>query len=201
MKETRTYIPDEELLNDLRRVAAICPNPTMQEYDKHGRYGDLKIRLRFGSYRKALRLAGILSEPPVEQLNCIAGWSEEDCLDYLRKVRWPEGVRCPRCDESIAVKRLANQVHANKALYTYGCNDCDYNFTDFTGSFLHKRSVRMRDWLRMIFLSTHQKYGMELGEQAKMLGIDKGVYTARVQIISSSRLAGELGKKLMEELG
>lgn len=195
------FIPDEELLNDLRRVAAICPKPTIMEYIKHGKYANRTLRARFGGYKKALSAAGILNELPVEQLKLIASWSEEYCLEFLRKVRWPEGVRCPRCDESIAVKRLANQVHSNKELYTYGCSDCAYNFTDFTGSFLHKRSVRMRDWLLVIFLFNYQDYGINKLEQAGILGIHKVVYRERVKIISSSRLARELGKKLMEELG
>lgn len=193
------YIPDEELLNDLRRVAAICPKPTIQEYNKHGQYGDLTLRLRFGGFKKALKAAGLISEPPVAQLNRISGWSEEYCLDYLRKVRWPDGVRCPRCDESLAVRRLVNQVHSNKALHTYGCDDCAYNFTDFTGSFLHQSSTRMREWLHMIFIC-YQGEDLSISEQAGLLGMDKGIYAAKVKIITSSRLAGELGKRLMEEL-
>src|SRR5204863_219280 len=46
--------------------------------------------------------------------------SEEACRDYLFRVRWPEGFRCPRCGESRAW-RLRSAL--------WQCANCAYDFS------------------------------------------------------------------------
>jgi hypothetical protein len=50
---------DEDLLDDIRRLAAeIGHPPTLQEYRERGEYGATTLFERFGSYRDALQEAG-----------------------------------------------------------------------------------------------------------------------------------------------
>jgi hypothetical protein len=53
-------VPSEELLSDLKRVAAEVERPTVtfREYQSRGRYAPHTVMLRFGSWNQALRLAG-----------------------------------------------------------------------------------------------------------------------------------------------
>src|SRR3989304_2926651 len=53
--------PDEELLADLKRVAEILVSRrvTIDLYEKHGRFHPSTLQRRFGSWFKALELAGL----------------------------------------------------------------------------------------------------------------------------------------------
>ena len=56
-------IPDEELLNDLHRVADIVgSSPSQPEYSRHGNYSKSTIQRRFGSWNEALIEAGLAIE-------------------------------------------------------------------------------------------------------------------------------------------
>jgi hypothetical protein len=57
-------IPDQELLDDLKRVAAKLGTSTVasRQYSEHGRFSDSSFKRRFGSWRNALERAGLVSE-------------------------------------------------------------------------------------------------------------------------------------------
>ena len=61
MNEYHRDISDEELLDDLRRVAKLLNkgNLSMPEYQKNGKYHPSTIAHRFGSWRNSLKMAGL----------------------------------------------------------------------------------------------------------------------------------------------
>jgi hypothetical protein len=70
---------------------------------------------------------------------------EESCRVFLESVRWPEGVRCPRCLQVVA-------ICSGKALYRCkGCGDHRFraitNFPPFA-----KGHVKLREWLELLFI-------------------------------------------------
>jgi len=90
-------IPDEALLEDLRRVARLVGKPTLtlSEYAKHGRYCDVTVRNRFGSWKDALLRIG--KSPGVEQnatrddllYNILAVWVQLGRQPELKDMRRP----------------------------------------------------------------------------------------------------------------
>src|SRR6266542_6425568 len=50
---------------------------------------------------------------------------EDRCRAYLEKLRWPEGVRCPRCD-SDKISRLRERKQ-------FDCDSCRYQFSVTAG--------------------------------------------------------------------
>jgi hypothetical protein len=56
--------PDQDFLNDLKRVAEeLCSNTvSMRQYDKCGRFAASSLRRRFGSWSDALKRAGLTTE-------------------------------------------------------------------------------------------------------------------------------------------
>lgn len=98
--------PDEELLDDLRRVAAeTAPEPPRAtDYDDLGEYCYATILRRIGPWRKALREAGIECEPrsvPVE-----------DLLEDVRRVAAETAPRAPRVADYEELGR-----HGHGAIY------------------------------------------------------------------------------------
>lgn len=59
--ETKIGLCNEEVLDDLRRVAdALGRTPDTGDYKKHGEYSHSTLIERFGTWRGALRAAGVL---------------------------------------------------------------------------------------------------------------------------------------------
>jgi hypothetical protein len=61
VKHAHRNIPDEALIEDLRRVAKSLgrPSVTAEAYGEHGRYSSGTLRKRFGSWNEALARSGI----------------------------------------------------------------------------------------------------------------------------------------------
>ena len=69
---------------------------------------------------------------------------EERCRDYLVSLRWPEGVSCPRCDES---RRLLWLESRSK----WHCYACRYQFSVTAQTLFHNSHLPLSKW----FLSVH----------------------------------------------
>ena len=65
--------------------------------------------------------------------------NRESCLEYLRKLRWPDGVRCPHCGSS----RLHRDGYTKKGAAKYHCLNCGRYFNDLTKTIFehHKFSI------------------------------------------------------------
>jgi transposase-like protein len=63
----------------------------------------------------------------------------EDCLQVLRRSRWPDGTRCPNCDSLHIIKKGTT----GKGAQRYKCHTCDGKFNDLTGTLFanHRLSV------------------------------------------------------------
>ena len=61
LNEYHRNVSDEELINDILRVAKLCDTNTLSRstYEKHGKYGSTTICNRFGGWNHALELAGL----------------------------------------------------------------------------------------------------------------------------------------------
>jgi transposase-like protein len=81
-------------------------------------------------------LDGLGSTEPVEL--------EERCRDYLVALRWPEGVACPRCDES---RRLLWLESRSK----WHCYTCRYQFSVTAQTLFHNSHLPLSKW----FLGVH----------------------------------------------
>lgn len=53
-----------------------------------------------------------------------------DCLQALRRHRWPDGVTCPHCDSADTIKKGMTSKDAQR----YRCHDCGSIFNDLTGT-------------------------------------------------------------------
>jgi transposase-like protein len=80
---------------------------------------------------------------------------DQKAADYLRQVRWPTGVTCPRCG-SAAVER---RERCDNGLQRFNCIPCAGRlgqqfamFTDWTGSIFEESKLRPLDWLLVMGL-------------------------------------------------
>ena len=88
--------------------------------------------------------------------------TEEACRDYLFKLKWPNGFRCPRCDHEKAWP-------LKKALYQ--CANCDHKVSVIAGTIFHGTHKSLVLWFRAIWWLTGQKNGVSALCIQKIMGL------------------------------
>jgi transposase-like protein len=90
--------------------------------------------------------------------------SEEACLEYVAKLRWPDGFRCPRCDH-------------NKAWITkrklYHCVECNYETSVIAGTIFQDTRKPLQLWFRAIWYVVSQKNGVSAMGLQRVLGFQR----------------------------
>ena len=73
---------------------------------------------------------------PIDIKNII---DPKKCYEEIRKIRWKDGVICPRC-ESYDVKKSGFNFK-NKLQQQYKCKSCEKKFDDLTGTPFSKHTL------------------------------------------------------------
>ncbi len=88
---------------------------------------------------------------------------DEKCREFLVRLRWPEGPRCPRC------KADATELETEKQLFY--CKDCDYQFTVTAGTIFNDSHLPLIKWFAATLLLCEAKKGMSACQIQRTLGI------------------------------
>lgn len=89
--------------------------------------------------------------------------SEQICLDYLIRMRWPDGVECPCCG--------GNELDFMKTRKVFECRHCRKQIYVTAGTIFHKSRVPLRKWFWAIFLMATSKKGVPMLYLQKQLGL------------------------------
>src|SRR5579875_2733992 len=76
---------------------------------------------------------------------------EQACAEYLTRLRWPNGWRCPRCQG-----REAWQVRRNR----WRCEHGRHEISATTGTIVQDSHLPLRTWFRAMWYVTNQKNGI-----------------------------------------
>jgi transposase-like protein len=90
--------------------------------------------------------------------------TNEDCIEYLTQVRWPEGFICPRCE-------LSNYGKLSASLYQ--CKICRKQTSVTSGTIFHKTHIPLYIWFRVIYMVAEDKGGTSSTRIAKQFGIQQ----------------------------
>ena len=88
--------------------------------------------------------------------------TEDACLKYLCKLRWPEGFRCPRCGH-------AKGWPVGNSLIE--CGACGYQVSITSGTIFHRTRKPLTLWFRAIWWVTSPKTGASALGLQKILGL------------------------------
>lgn len=89
--------------------------------------------------------------------------TEDDCLEYLERLRWPKGFICPNCGHDFGY-RLQNRR-------LFQCSVCRKQTSVTAGTVFHKSRTPLRYWFWMIFQIAQDKGGTSSVRLAKQLGM------------------------------
>jgi transposase-like protein len=95
--------------------------------------------------------------------------TDEDCREILTRLRWPEGVECPRCKN-----RSVWYVQSRKQ---FTCSECAYQFSVMTGTIFNDSHLVLPLWFMAVLLLCEAKKGMSAMQLKRTLwGQHKGSY-------------------------
>ena len=109
--------------------------------------------------------------------------NEDACKAYLQSNRWPEGVRCPRC-ETDQVFVVSHKEHHWK------CKQCDingYRFSVLVGTIFENTNKPLRDWFRVMHMMLTSKKGISALQIFRTMGF--GSYNTAHLMCSKIRVA------------
>lgn len=90
--------------------------------------------------------------------------TEEACREYVAKVRWADGFRCPSCSHTESWK------HARGILR---CKKCHRDISATAGTVFAGRHLSLRLWFQALWLVVSQKNGISALGLARVLGIHR----------------------------
>lgn len=87
---------------------------------------------------------------------------EAACLDYLEWLRWPDGIRCPRC-----VSREGWKL----SIGVWECAVCGRQASATAGTIFHRTRTPLRLWFAAAWQLTSQKHGVSALGVQRSLGL------------------------------
>src|SRR5437867_7835589 len=88
--------------------------------------------------------------------------TEQACCDYLFRLRWPEGFRCPRCD--------GNRYWPVRSVLLE-CRKCGHQTSVTAGTIFQDTRKPLVDWFRAMYWVTTQKNGASALGLQRILGL------------------------------
>jgi len=89
--------------------------------------------------------------------------NDEKCRMHLEQLRWPEGVRCVRCQSA----KISRMYKRNQ----FACESCGYQFSVTAGTIFHDSHLPLRKWFIAILLICESKKGMSALQLKRTLGV------------------------------
>lgn len=111
--------------------------------------------------------------------------TDDDCLDYLEAMRWPDGKACPFCghDKLSRIERKSDTVRRRKAdgtfrehkvrtrLYQCMNQECMQQFSPTLGTIFHDSHLPLTKWFMALALLIDAKKGMSAKQLQTHLGV------------------------------
>lgn len=88
--------------------------------------------------------------------------TEQACLEYIYRLRWPEGFRCARCSHPEAWKTGRELYH---------CKKCQHQSSITAGTIFQDTRKPLQLWFRAIWYITNQKHGVSALGLQRILGL------------------------------
>lgn len=125
-----------------------------------------------------------------EFLQCFG--TEAACIEALRRARWPEGFRCPRCSCA------AHCVLARGPQRLFQCNACHHQTSLTAGTLFSSTKLPLSRWFLAIYLLSQAKTGLAALDLKRQVGVSyptawlmhHKIMTAMAQRDAMHRLSG-----------
>ena len=116
--------------------------------------------------------------------------TDERCRELMERLRWPEGVTCPRCKD--------RRISRMKDYARFECVGCEYQFTVTSGTIFHDSHLPLPVWFLATLLICEAKKGMSASQLRRTIwGEHKGSYKTAWYLCHRIRAAMASAEKTM----
>jgi transposase-like protein len=99
--------------------------------------------------------------------------TEDQCLDYIEKMRWPNGeMCCVHCGEIGRVSKITRETGKNKRTRIYQCLACGKQFSATSGTIFNDTHLPLTKWFLAIALICEAKKGVSAKQLERHLGVN-----------------------------
>jgi transposase-like protein len=99
--------------------------------------------------------------------------TEYQCLDYIEKMRWPNGeMCCVHCGEIGRVSKITRETGKNKRTRIYQCLACGKQFSATSGTIFNDTHLPLTKWFLAIALICEAKKGVSAKQLERHLGVN-----------------------------
>jgi transposase-like protein len=88
--------------------------------------------------------------------------TDDKCRELLKKLRWPNGVKCLRCGGPDTFEVSS---------YKYECRKCAYQFTVTAQSIFHDSHLPLTTWFLAVLLIVEARKGVSANQLKRTLGV------------------------------
>ena len=113
------------------------------------------------------------------------------CFTFVRQHRWPEGIRCPACDDDAVVRDGHDDTQPCRQRYR--CKACACRFDDLTGTVLAGHHQPLRVWVLCL-------YFMGLNLSNRQIALELGLDTSDTQAMTEQLRRGLVAEAPAVEL-
>jgi transposase-like protein len=118
-------------------------------------------------------------------VNLSALLDDAKCFALVRQHRWPDGVCCPGCGDSVVVRDGCDDTQPHRQRYR--CKACAGRFDDLTGTVLAGHHQPLRVWVLCL-------YFMGLNLSNRQIGAELDLNASDVQVMTEQLRRGLLAK-------
>jgi transposase-like protein len=91
---------------------------------------------------------------------------DQQCRNYLERLRWPKGIRCPKCGGDRISSILKRDQH------NCDSESCGYQFSVTAGTVFHDTHLALTKWFLAVYLICQSRKGMSANQLKRMLRIN-----------------------------
>jgi transposase-like protein len=89
--------------------------------------------------------------------------ADDECREILTKLRWPNGVECPRCK--------TNNVWWLRTRKQFTCGECAYQFSVMSGTIFNDSHLPLTTWLMAVLLLVEARKGFSANQMKRTIGV------------------------------
>jgi transposase-like protein len=89
--------------------------------------------------------------------------NEDACRKHLAELRWPDGVKCLRCESP--------KVTGPSKRHLYQCAECNYQFSVKVGTIFNDSKLPLWKWFVAVYLMVESKKGISANQLKRTLGV------------------------------
>lgn len=89
---------------------------------------------------------------------------DQKCRNYLERLRWKDGVHCPKCGS----QKISSILKRDQ----FDCDSCRYQFSVTAGTIFHDTHLPLTKWFLATFILCQSRKGVSANQLKRMLGIN-----------------------------